>query len=316
MIAVIFEAGDFVMKRLLIGISAAASLIATGAFAADLPAKAPLYTKAPVYVDPVYDWTGFYVGGNVGYSWGNSSGTQTLTDPGPPSTLLNSAATKFHMDGVIGGGQLGYNWQRDRWVFGLEADIQASRQAGNGSAVCAGGTAAALNSLCALGHLGDTVPFNVPAFPVTGTLAESLDWFGTVRGRIGPTITPTILAYVTGGLAYGEVSASNTVGGFNITGPQGTNGSTITPFTGAFSNSTLKVGWTVGVGVEGVISGNWTAKLEYLYIDLGNVSGSFATPLIAPSGAFATSSYSSHITDNIVRVGINYRFSGPVVAKY
>jgi outer membrane immunogenic protein len=76
------------------------------------------------------------------------------------------------------------------------------------------------------------------------------------------------------------------------------------------------VGWTVGAGVEGVISGNWTAKLEYLYIDLGNVSGSFATPLIAPSGAFATSSYSSHITDNIVRVGINYRFSGPVVAKY
>jgi outer membrane immunogenic protein len=303
------------MKRLLIGISAATSLLATGAFAADLPVKQPVYTKAPVYVDPVYDWTGFYVGGNGGYSWGNSNSTLSLVDPGT-GIILNSAATKFHMDGGIGGAQLGYNWQRDRWVFGLEADIQASGQAGNGSAVCAGGTAAVLNSLCAIGHIGDTVPFNVPAFPVTQSIAESLDWFGTVRGRIGPTITPTILAYVTGGLAYGQVGVSNTIGGNNITGPQGVNGSTITPFTGAFSNSTLKVGWTLGVGVEGVIWGNWTAKLEYLYIDLGNVSGSFATPLIAPSGAFATSSYSSHITDNILRVGINYKFTGPVVAKY
>jgi outer membrane immunogenic protein len=304
------------MKRLLIGISAAASLLTTGAFAADLPVKQPVYTKAPVYVDPVYDWTGFYVGGNVGYSWGNSSSTLALTDPGPPSTVLNSAATKFHMDGVIGGGQIGYNWQRDKWVFGLEADIQASGQAGHGSAVCAGGTATVLNSLCALGHIGDTTPFNVPAFPVGQSLAESLDWFGTVRGRIGILADPRVLLYATGGLAYGEVGASSTIGGFNITGPQGVNGSTITPFLGSASNSSLRVGWTVGAGVEGVISGNWTAKLEYLYIDLGNVSGSFVTPLIAPSGAFAISSYSSHITDNILRVGINYKFSGPVVAKY
>ena len=303
------------MKHLLIGIAATASLIATGALAADLPMKAPIYTKAPVYVDPGYDWTGFYVGGNVGYSWGNSNSTLTLTDPGTGGTL-NSASNKFKMDGVVGGGQIGYNWQRDRWVFGLEADIQATGQAGNGSAVCAGGTATVLNSACAVGHIGDTVPFNVPAFPVTGAIAESLDWFGTVRGRIGGTVIPTLLVYATGGLAYGEVGVTNTVGGNNITGPQGVNGSTVTPFVGGTSNSTLKVGWTVGAGVEGVISGNWTAKLEYLYIDLGNVSGSFATSLIAPSGALATSSYSSHITDNIVRVGVNYRFGGPVVAKY
>ena len=66
------------MKRLLIGISAAASLFATGAFAADLPART--YTKAPVYVEPVFDWTGFYVGGNLGYSWGHSSDTSTITN--------------------------------------------------------------------------------------------------------------------------------------------------------------------------------------------------------------------------------------------
>jgi outer membrane immunogenic protein len=220
------------------------------------------------------------------------------------------------MNGVIGGGQIGYNWQRDRWVFGLEADIQGSGQKGSGSAVCAGGTATVLNSTCAIGHRGDTTPFNIPAFPVNDGLSAQLDWFGTVRGRIGPTITPTFLAYVTGGLAYGNVSATNTVNGTNITGAQGTNTSTSTPFTGSFGNSSLRAGWTIGVGVEGVISGNWTAKIEYLYIDLGNISGSFVTPLTAPSGAFATSSFSSHITDNIVRVGVNYKFAGPVVARY
>ena len=304
------------MKRLLIGISAAASLIATGALAADLPVKAPVYTKAPVYVDPGYDWTGFYVGGNVGYSWGSSNSTLTLTDPGTGATL-NSAGNKFNMDGVIGGGQIGYNWQRDRWVFGLEADFQGSGQKGSGNAVCAGGTATVLNSACALGHIGDTTPFNVPAFPVNDGLYQALDWFGTFRGRIGSTaITPTFLAYVTGGLAYGSVNTTNIVSGVNITGPQGVNGSTLTSFLASSSSSSLRVGWTVGAGVEGVISGNWTARLEYLYIDLGNVSGSYATTLIAPSGALATGSYSSHITDNILRVGVNYKFTGPVVAKY
>jgi len=68
-----------------------------------------------------------------------------------------------------------------------------------------------------------------------------------------------------------------------------------------------------GAGVEGVVSGNWTAKLEYLYhVELGNVSGSF----VAPSGAFVTAGYTSHITDNILRVGFNYKWGVPVVAKY
>ena len=71
-----------------------------------------------------------------------------------------------------------------------------------------------------------------------------------------------------------------------------------------------------GRGIEGVVSGNWTAKLEYLYMDFGNVSGSFITPVVAPSGGLLTASYNSHITDNILRVGLNYRFGGPVVARY
>lgn len=307
------------MKRILIGMTSLVAVLSTNASAADLAPK----TKAPAPVVAVYDWTGFYIGGNVGYSWGRSSSTQSFIDT-TSGAILNSNTFKFDMDGVIGGGQLGYNWQKDNWVFGLEGDIQGSAQKGNGNAICPGGpatstttTAAAVNGLCTVGHIGDTAPFNVAALPVTNNLSEKLEWFGTVRGRVGPTVTPTILAYVTGGLAYGEVRATNTVTGTNLVGAQGVNTPpTLVGVLASSTNSSTRVGWTVGVGVEGVVSGNWTAKLEYLYVDLGNVSGSFVTPIIAPSGSFVTSSYSSHITDNILRVGFNYRWGGPVVAKY
>jgi outer membrane immunogenic protein len=99
--------------------------------------------------------------------------------------------------------------------------------------------------------------------------------------------------YATGGLAYGGVNTSETIGGT------------------AFSATDTRVGYTVGAGIEGALGGNWTAKLEYLYVDLGRVSGSFT-----PAGGVITSAYSSRITDNVLRVGVNYKFGGPVVAKY
>ena len=126
-------------------------------------------------------------------------------------------------------------------------------------------------------------------------MSQKIDWFGTVRGRVGVLATPTVLLYATGGLAYGQVNSSETVGG---------------PLPAAFSQSSTNVGWTVGAGIEGAIGGNWTAKLEYLYVDLGTVSGSFTLPNTD------IISHSSHITDNVLRAGINYRFGGPVVAKY
>jgi len=280
------------MKRLALAISVLA-VSATGALA-----------------NPVYNWTGFYLGGNLGYSWGRSASTLWLTDAG---TTVSSANTRNDMNGVIGGGQLGYNWQFDnKWVFGLEADFQGSDQKGGAGAACAGGaltSVATLNSTCSTGHIGDTTPFNVAAFPVTSDISQKLNWFGTVRGRIGPTVTPTLLVYVTGGLAFGEITTTNTVAGTNITGAQGTNVFTLTPVAGSASSSTTRVGWTIGAGIEGVVSGNWTAKLEYLYVDLGDVSGAFVTPVAGLSGGLLTSRYNSHITDNILRVGLNYRWA-------
>jgi opacity protein-like surface antigen len=104
------------MKRMLIGIAAVASLLSTGAFAADL---APYTKAAPVYVAPVYNWTGFYIGGNVGYSWGRSRDTSTLSNGA--GTILFTDTLRSNMDGVIGGAQMGYNWQMSNWLVGLEA---------------------------------------------------------------------------------------------------------------------------------------------------------------------------------------------------
>jgi outer membrane immunogenic protein len=302
------------MKRILfgVGVAAIASTLGTSALAADLPLKAPPLPVA------VYNWTGFYVGGNLGYSWGRSSTTTSFFDA-TSGALLSADARRFNMDGGIGGVQAGYNWQRDKWLFGVEADIQASGQRGDGLFACGGGALtprAALNSACVPGHVGDTTAGDVAAFPVGDALSQKLQWFGTLRGRIGPTITPTVLLYVTGGLAYGEVKTFEAVNGVNITGQNGTNNSTSTPVAAAFGSTSTRVGWTVGGGIEGAIGGNWTAKLEYLYMDLGTVSASFITPILTPAGSLLGIRYSSHITDNILRVGVNYRFGGPVVARY
>src|SRR6202047_1417467 len=106
------------MKRILIGSAVVVSLLsATSAFAADLAARP--YTKAPVYVDPGYNWTGFYIGGNVGYSWGRSRDTATLTNGA--GTILFTSGGSSNLDGVLGGGQIGYNWQVQSWVWGFEA---------------------------------------------------------------------------------------------------------------------------------------------------------------------------------------------------
>jgi len=258
---------------------------------------------------PIWTWTGFYLGPNLGFSWGRSDNTLTFRDSvsGVP---LSAATGTARLDGGIGGGQIGANWQNGFWVLGLEADIQASGQAGGTSATCAGGTTTtgAVNGACSRGHVGDTV--NDAALSVTAGLSERLRWFGTVRGRVGGTITPSVLAYATGGLAYGGVDVTDAITGTNVFGTTGTNGATLTPVAGVLATTTTKLGFAVGGGIETVLGNNWTGKLEFLYIDIGTVSGSFTTPVVAPSGAFVVGSFSSHVTDSIFRGGLNYRF-GP-----
>jgi len=275
------------MKRILVGIAAAATLLATGAFAADLPVKAPVY-KAPV---DVFNWSGFYAGLNIGYSAGHADNSATvdrfLTGLPLPGTLIGTNGAGNALDGMIGGAQIGYNWQISNWIVGLEADIQASDQRrGASSITCLG-----------CDDLGGDIVAN---------LNQSVDWFGTVRGRAGILVSRDTLFYATGGLAYGNVSVNGTATGNLVT--------VILP-----GSSSVRAGWTIGAGVETRLAGAWTAKLEYLYMDFGTLNGGPVglTGIIAPGRVEAGLSYSSHLTDNIFRAGVNYHFNEPpVVAKY
>jgi len=234
------------------------------ASAADLPAR--MVTKAPLLPPPppMYNWTGFYVGANVGGSWG-SQDVSLVTAAG--TALINSN----DINGVIGGVQIGYNWQGygSPWVFGIEADIQGSGQRGTGSFFIP----------------STAVLLVVPATSIA--YEDKLDWFGTVRGRIGYAMADgRMLPYITGGFAYGEG---------NINGSGSAAGTPV-----AFSASKTYTGWTLGAGLEWAFWNRWSAKAEYLYIDFGN------GPTIALTPAFAITS--GRLTDNIGRVGVNYRF--------
>lgn len=268
------------MKRLALGTLAALTLVVmSSAHAADMPTKAPVL-RAPAY-DP---WTGFYVGANVGYSWGDADRTnETLTSAAGVALFANTGG--FDMTGVIGGGQIGYNWRSTNWVFGLEADIQYSGQKGTENFICPTGICSPTTGALLV----------IPGAAVNGTLDQKLRWFGTLRPRAGILVTPSTLIYGTGGLAYGAVRSNLTLA------------TVVTP-ANVLSNTTTKAGWTLGAGVETVLTQNWTVKLEYLYVDLGTVSGSFTTTFPALGGGFLGASYRSRITDNIIRIGANYRF--------
>jgi outer membrane immunogenic protein len=267
---------------------------------------------------PVAGWTGLYVGGNVGYGWGNAettlAGSGTAVSGVGLFPLENNfsfaGAHKSTIDGVIGGGQVGYNYQYGaRWVLGIEADIQDSTQRGNNTFV---------DSFA--GQICDTVvagPTCVSTSPLNGTALTGyqakIDWFGTVRGRLGWLVTNQSLLYVTGGLAYGHVSAS---GSLNVSASTTAGPSTFGPGTSAFSASKTNVGFAIGGGIEqkfsAWLSPNWTWKVEYLYVDLGSVDTptSFAAATTLP-GFFSplTGTLTGHtrFTDNIVRIGLNYK---------
>jgi outer membrane immunogenic protein len=261
------------MKTSLIGIAAIASLLTTSALAADLAPR--VYTKAPPPV-AVYDWTGFYIGGNVGYSWGRSSTTQAFSDS-VTGTVLSAAPTKFDLNGVIGGGQLGYNWQAGNLVLGIEADVDGSGQSNSGTLFVVG--------------CGATCP---------GSLASSerVSAFGTARGRVGFAVDRWMF-YATGGLSWQSDATS-----YSFT----TKGGAIV---GIGSSSATRAGYAIGGGIETALSGNWTGGLEYLYLDTGSFNSNTTTipaPGIGPFPALSVVTDSTRVQNNIVRARLNYRF--------
>jgi outer membrane immunogenic protein len=239
----------------------AAAGIALGAVqtasAADI--ARPVYKAAPVIA--AYNWSGFYIGGNVGYGWGDLNGS---------AFGLEGSGD---IDGWFAGGQIGWNWQApgSPWVWGVEVD---SQWAGIGNDLIA----STLNG------------------PAAFSVWSSLDYFGTARLRLGYA-WDRVMFYGTGGLAWGnnEIGGSLRLGGATAAG--------------TFSNS--HVGWTVGAGFEWALVDNWTAKVEYLFIDLDNENYF--------SNAFNGLGFDANLDVHTVKVGLNYRFGyskAPVVAKY
>jgi outer membrane immunogenic protein len=287
------------MRRLLVAGIVVASV---GAFiqiaaAADMTVKVARHAPPPPL--PVYSWTGFYIGGNVGYSWGNAD-TDFNADPVTVNTNQLVSATipgfvgseSVKPKGIIGGGQLGYNWQfSPNWVAGLEADIQASGEKASNA-------------------FSSAFNFVVPntALLVKGTADTNYEakilWFGTVRGRIGYA-WDRLMLYATGGFAYGEVKLDGTR---TVSGT--ISGNAVVPFSlaKAIGHTQVNTGWTVGAGVEGALAGNWTWKVEYLYVDLGSLDDADAPTLAIKSVHGGQTFTHTTYTDNVVRVGANYRF--------
>ena len=254
---------------------------AYNALAADLPVKASMPPQ-------IYSWTGFYAGGNVGYGFGNDhdSLTQTTFLPGLTVVSTSDPGSFVTPKGAIGGGQLGYNWQASAHLLaGFEADLQGTAQ-----------TDTACSPLACVIQLGPGGGTNFV------TVQHQLDYFGTLRGRLG-IINDNIVYYATGGAAFGHVTQTMTV-----------NASASTPpiFTAASSSSDM-IGWTVGGGIEAALWSGWTAKAEYLYLDLGSISTTLN--VTGPATLVTT----SNIHDHIVRIGANYHFNnGPdtIAARY
>jgi outer membrane immunogenic protein len=293
------------MKKLAIAIAAIA-LIGTPAFA-----QAPPPPSAPVY-----NWTGWYAGVNAGASFGSAKTDFNVTPFVVATIPVTPGFAGSHTEypaGFMGGGQIGYNWQYSPLiVVGLEADFQGALERDSVN----------LSNSFGFPFPGPPNPFTVTGTQVTDYTTK-IEWFGTVRGRIGYVWgNGNVLSYLTGGLAYGKVDleGTNTFSGavFNNTTLINT---AVFSGTQAFGHSQVSTGWVLGYGTEGVIdfwgARNWTWKIEGLYMDLGHLdttgvtTGTSITGFICggpcPTSGAQVSTH-SHFTDGILRAGLNYKF--------
>ncbi|MFI5012937.1 MAG: outer membrane protein [Hyphomicrobiales bacterium] len=281
------------MRKMFLATTALAMLSGIGAAsAADLPTrKGP--PMAPVYVPPAFTWTGFYVGVNAGYGWGNNNRNDSLPLGAIPVGGFFPTGGGNNNGGFVGGGQLGYNYQfgvGQGVVIGAEADLDYADIGRNRNS--------------GVPYTFATTP-GTTFFPNTGG-GNGGGYLGTVRARLGYAFD-RFLVYGTGGLAYGDI------------GRRGGNGFAVTqagfvnPFTGAVvgattstplgtNGSSSRAGWTIGGGVEYAVWQNWSVKAEYLYYNLGNGKNNTA---FAPF--FGTTRHNNQ-DGSIVRVGLNYKF--------
>lgn len=275
---------------------------------------------APPTPPQIYNWTGWYVGGNVGYGSGGHTdltGNGSAPNGGVPTGFFGFADSQSSgLNAAISGAQVGYNYQLSpTWVAGFEADIQSPGQRGSGQF-----NDAITSQICRILFVGSPICQIGSPVPLSGTALTSyqanIDWFGTVRARLGLLVGDRLLVYGTGGLAYGRVAVSGNTSVAAAANDLGTILS-YTSAMGSFGASQTRVGFAAGGGLEGKFSywlpQNWTWKLEYLYVDLGSVDTGTSVALApSPSSSLSpltgTINTHTHFADDIVRVGLNYQF--------
>jgi outer membrane immunogenic protein len=261
-------------------IAVAASVVATAASAADMPTPAPAYTPPTAYRPVMYDWTGIYIGGNIGGGWANDVITMTTT------TVLLPAGTQTTIGpmGVIGGAQAGFNIEFSPVVIGFEGTWDATNMSGN-----------------------KTIPTASAVAGLAGSSAQittAANWYATATARLGFAAND-FLFYAKGGGAW--MRANDTQAIINGTG-----------IFSRQSITSTRSGYTVGAGVEFGVTENLSAKLEYDYLNFGTRSYNF-NGLVTGLGTALVQPLSDKTSAQLVTVGINYRFNwgggGVVPAK-
>jgi outer membrane immunogenic protein len=275
----------------------------TGAMAEEMAVPPSQFITARV---PYLTWTGFYVGINGGFAWGNSSVAFTANDPAalagtcggagaPKGQCINSV--DFRRDGAVAGGQFGFNWQvNSHWLVGAEADYQWSNLDGS------------VNSSFRLGNVGAT---NMVA-------SQTVDSFGTVRARAGVVLAPPLLLYGTGGFAFGQVHENLSVPGVANKGLPPVGGPPLGGFsyvctigTACFAGAASQtlIGWSAGAGAEYAITTNLIFRTELLYVHLcAPRVTTTATAVAAGTTPASIAANFSSVYFAVMRAGLNYKF--------
>jgi outer membrane immunogenic protein len=268
-------------RTLTLGVGALALAGMTfSALAADIPRPAP-----PVVAPPVaYNWSGFYIGGNVGGKWADHSGDLFLDQflGFTPLGLVAFGNGGNDETAFVGGGQIGFNWQAGGWVFGIEGDFQ--------------GTSLERTFVCC----GPLVLATGLPFVAGDTLSVKNDWQASIRGRIGYA-WDRFMVYGTGGVAFANIEAAVAL-------------QPVDTLPGLFASaSDTLTGWTVGGGIEFGLWDNWSLGVEYRFssFDAGDFGHGNLQFIDLATGALVTSPLRSSfdLETHEITARLNYRFS-------
>lgn len=256
------------------------------ALAADLPSR----KSAPVAPAAAPSWTGFYAGVDGGFVWDSSPATVIAAGEGLSPTGVNKwTAYPYYLPGVAvmnasgfaGGGHIGWNYQISRIVLGAEADAEVFA-----------------------GNSGHTSTFVTPGGlnPSVAQIGRAMPWAGSVRGRIGLLVTPSLLVYGTGGAAFGAANVNEYA-----------YGSALAAAYAPGSTGRIYGGWAYGGGVEWAFLNNWSAKVEYLHADLGTHAASFPGFVYGTVPSFPVPQQflaEVPMRANVIKLGVSYHFTG------